>query len=444
MNSASEQTQPAVASASLLSKFLRIRAHSEQIAAPLSAEDCCIQSMPDVSPIRWHLAHTTWFFETFLLKPLGNYRSYDDSFEYLFNSYYNSVGQQFPRHRRGLISRPGLEETLNYRRHVDSQLVERLKEGVSLQTAETIRLGLQHEQQHQELMLTDIKHVLSCNPLLPAYSPDDHIPKSTEPAESIDDTAHWLELDERIVETGHAGELFCFDNELPRHRNLIHKHRIGRRLVTNGEFQQFVDDDGYERPKFWLSMGWDAVQAGGWKGPLYWKDNDEFRMDGLVERDPYAPVTHISYFEADAFSRWAGCRLPTEFEWEHSAANHCKVEGEAIQNGVFADRSFDRGDGIGPHNNPHRNRPNSELLDRTGQDWLGNVWEWTCSQYTAYPGFTAAEGALGEYNGKFMCNQFVLRGGSCATSSDHIRTSYRNFFPPDARWQFSGIRLAKD
>ncbi len=409
---------------STLDRYKRVRDLSTQIAEPLSPEDCAMQTMPDVSPTRWHLAHTTWFFETFLLKERPGYQPFNTSFERLFNSYYNSVGQPFPRHRRGHLSRPGLDETLQYRQHVDN-LVSELIDSDTLSDAQlsVIELGLNHEQQHQELMLTDIKHVLASNPLQPTYIAEGVAPVDATNAPLL----QWSSSDEIVVEVGHDGDGFAYDNESPRHRELIHPHKIASRCVTNREYLDFIDDGGYRQPEHWLSMGWDAVNQHAWDAPLYWISQDgnwhQFTLSGVRPLDLDEPVCHVSYFEADAFARWSGKRLPTEFEWEHAAS------GNAIGD-VFCDKLMQSGSVVHPR--------------VTGDnDFLGNVWEWTASQYMPYPGYRPVAGALGEYNGKFMCNQFVLRGGSCATSSDHIRLSYRNFFPPDARWQFSGIRLAQ-
>jgi ergothioneine biosynthesis protein EgtB len=379
------------------SDYERVRRRSEAIASPLSAEDCAIQSMPDASPTRWHLAHTTWFFETFLLKSLVNYQVFDASFEYLFNSYYDTVGDQFPRSKRGLISRPGLKETLAYREHVDSTIQRCLEdEFLTPRQLDVLTLGLHHEQQHQELMLTDIKHVLSCNPLDPVY--DHRFSEATASAEMS-----WKDIPEALVWIGTDTEAFAFDNERPRHRFFLDAYGIASRFVTNGEYLGFIEDGGYERPEHWLSMGWDAVRKRGWTAPMYWQHQQggwsRFTLGGRRDVDPNEPVCHVSYFEADAYARWAGCRLPTEQEWEHAMGDEPQA--------------------------------------------LGKLWQWTASQYTAYPGYRAPAGAFGEYNGKFMCNQFVLRGGSFATPPGHFRSSYRNFFPPETRWQFSGIRLAR-
>lgn len=459
----------------LAKRFRDARFMSERIAKPLSAEDCAIQSMPDVSPIRWHLAHTTWFFETFILKSSEDYQPFDSSFEYLFNSYYNSVGSQFPRDKRGLISRPGLSRTLEYRQHVDQAIIDRLhSNSIPHETLAVIELGINHEQQHQELMLTDIKHILACNPLFPAYaiSPglvsEDFESKAAAPASPV----RFNRFEEGVREVGFQEEgfqetssfkssdgshTFCFDNELPRHKQYIHAFQIADRCVTNGEYLEFINSGGYSQPEHWLSMGWAAVEANGWNAPLYWipsKDDAqgtgwrEFTLGGLHQLDLAAPVCHVSYFEADAYARWAGYRLPTEFEWENASSHG--------SGNCFADRLLDQAAVIHPRNHLGQASPagkTSNSADRPVElpidnsrplkEMFGGVWEWTASQYSPYPGFAARPGALGEYNGKFMCNQFVLRGGSCATSSDHFRPTYRNFFPPEARWQFTGIRLAK-
>ncbi len=409
-------------------RFSNVRELSARIAMPLSPEDCVIQSMPDVSPIRWHLAHTSWFFETFLLKHWPDYSCFDDRFEFLFNSYYNSVGEQFPRSRRGLLSRPSLAEIMTYREHVDHRLGE-LLEQADLDAAQVsvLELGLNHEQQHQELMLTDIKHVLFCNPLYPAY---DGRPEDSSSSDVLGES-DWYSFDERLTEIGHSGDGFAFDNEGPRHRVWLDGFQIAKRCVTNADYLEFIRDGGYQRSELWLSLGWAAVQEHGWQAPLYWQRSQagewlEFTLSGNRPLHPNQPVCHLSYFEADAFARWRNCRLPTEGEWEHAVTSL-----PSSQQGVFADGLIR--DGYCVH-------PQSE---KAPSGLMGNVWQWTSSAYSPYPGFSAAAGALGEYNGKFMCNQYVLRGGSCATSAGHIRASYRNFFPPDARWQFSGIRLAR-
>ncbi len=411
-------------------RYQRVRRFSEAIAEPLSAEDCAMQTMSDVSPTRWHLAHTTWFFETFLLKQTAGYQAFDERFECLFNSYYNSVSRQFPRDRRGTLSRPSLAETLEYRRFVDDHVLRWLSSNAPNQQANSIlELGLNHEQQHQELMLTDIKHVLFCNPLYPEYRT---WPSSWQSSKAV--PLAWEPQTEGVMQVGHLGDGFGFDNEYPRHKTYLQSHSIATRCVTNADYLEFMQDGGYARSELWLSLGWSMLSDHHWQTPLYWVEQDrewfEFTLAGLRPIQLDAPVCHVSYFEADAFARWAGFRLPTEFEWETCAADKPIT-------GVFADGLL----GTGPIH-PCCESLNSDA-PREAHNMFGNVWEWTSSPYAAYPGFQAANGALGEYNGKFMCNQFVLRGGSCATSSDHIRPTYRNFFPPEARWQFSGIRLAK-
>lgn len=417
--------------ASLRDAYLAVRRQSEAIVAQLEPEDCVVQSMPDVSPTRWHLAHVTWFFETFVLKPfLPSYESTHPAFEYLFNSYYNTVGRQFPRAQRGLLSRPTVAEVLDYRRHVD-QHMQRLLENPShdfVEPARVIEIGLNHEQQHQELMLTDIKHVFSCNPLYPAFQNRAAVEVSTTRQ------LGWQRFDEGLYEIGKAGGGFAFDNESPRHRVFVESFELADRLVTCGEFREFIEDDGYQRPEFWLSAGWAMVQENhacgpgpdSWPDSMYWQQRDEdwyhFTLNGMRPIDPAEPMCHVSYFEADAYARWAGARLPTEAEWEIAAADQ-PLTGNFIESGAL--------------------HPLPVAQDSNSRQTFGDVWEWTASQYTAYPGYAAADGALGEYNGKFMCNQFVLRGGSCVTPASHIRLTYRNFFPPAARWQFSGIRLAK-
>lgn len=422
---------PRQGASSLARDYQRVRAISEQIAAPLSAEDCAIQTMPAASPTKWHLAHTTWFFETFLLKQRANFRAFDLRYESLFNSYYNGVGNPFPRDKRALISRPGYDEILQYRRHVDRQVVDWIgAEELTDDQRGVLVLGLNHEQQHQELMFTDIKHVLFCNPDFPAYQRASLMGDAAESA-----PLRWQCENEVIAEIGsdatglapHPAE-FAYDNEGPRHRALIHPHRVASRCVTNGEYLEFIRSGGYRNPMHWLSLGWDAVCRNGWTAPLYWLPReDDFVQYSLAGCTPLRmgdPVCHVSYFEADAFARWSGKRLPTEFEWEFAAP-------ATAPEGVFANHLIADAHPIHPQ-------------QRAIRDFLGNVWEWTASPYQAYPGYAPAPGVLGEYNGKFMCNQFVLRGGSCATSADHIRVTYRNFFPPETRWQFSGIRLAAD
>ncbi len=398
-----------------------------RICETLEPEDCVIQSMPDVSPIRWHLAHTTWFFETFVLKPAGH-PSHHPRFEVLFNSYYNSVGEQFPRHRRGLLSRPTFAEIVDYRSDVDERMNSLLSDSQSCPDLEAmagvLQVGLHHEQQHQELMLTDIKHVFSCNPIDPVYRPG-KIESSTSPGPD------WVSFESGVSEIGHQGDEFAFDNESPRHRVFGEPFQLASELVTNGQFADFVNDDGYRRPEFWLSLGWSQLNERDWSSPLYWrrKHESEFTLGGLMDLDPNLPVTHISYFEADAYARWAGARLPTEAEWEYALQ-------EQPLSGLASESFFDRGLPVHPIPDPKDDSPLRSMF--------GCVWQWTSSSYAPYPGYSPPPGAIGEYNGKFMCNQYVLRGSSCATSRDHARRTYRNFFPADARWQFTGIRLARD
>ena len=392
-----------------------VRMATLALVAPLSEEDCAIQSMPDASPVKWHLAHTTWFFETFVLEPYAaGYRPFDPAYRYLFNSYYNALGERHPRPERGMLSRPSLAEVLAYRRHVDEAMLAR-----NDLPAELVQLGLHHEQQHQELILTDLKHLLSRNPLHPTYRGGALDPASAAPPLT------WIDLPSGIREIGHAGSDFCFDNELPRHRVFVDGFRLASRLVTNAEYLAFMRDGGYERPQLWLSDGWDTRSAQGWSAPLYWEREDGrwrvFTLRGMRDVDPNEPVCHVSYYEADAYARWARVRLPTEAEWEVAAVG-ATARGTFVESGRLHPAPAHAGAGL--------------------QQMFGDLWQWTGSAYLAYPGYRPAAGAVGEYNGKFMVNQFVLRGGSCATPQSHIRASYRNFFPPAARWQFSGIRLA--
>lgn len=427
------QTVPST-SPSLLDRYEQVRQFSNQLTETLSPEDCMVQSMEDVSPTRWHLAHTTWFFETFLLSRRPEYVVYDEQFNYLFNSYYNQVGAQFPRPQRGNLSRPGLEAIRGYRRYVDRHLQDWLADGEwTPEERATLEVGLNHEQQHQELMLTDIKHVLSCNPTFPAYQPE----ARWEVSGRLPSEQEWFSIDEGIYHVGDDGEAFSFDNEHPRHRVFLEPFSIATHPVPNQTVIEFIEDGGYQRPHHWLSLGWDTVATKGWEAPLYWRRSDEghwqqFTLAGLREVDPAAPACHLSYFEADAIARWAGYRLPTEFEWEVVAACTAPTCRDSDQ---FADRLVAEGRAI---------HPRWQLPQGEGPEQLwGAVWEWTGSSYAAYPGYRPPAGAIGEYNGKFMCNQYVLRGGSVATSSDHMRATYRNFFPPQARWQFSGFRFAR-
>jgi ergothioneine biosynthesis protein EgtB len=410
---------------SMLNRYLAVRRFTESLCAPLSPEDCAIQSMPDASPARWHLAHTTWFFETFVLKRASaEYEPFHPAFGHLFNSYYNSVGATFPRSQRSLLSRPSLSEVLEYRGHVDRHVRELLDGDAELgELPPIIELGMHHEQQHQELILTDIKHLLSLNPLQPRYRETAAtVPGASPPIE-------WNSFPAGVRWIGYSGDDFAFDNETPRHRVSVESFRIGSRLVTNEDYVAFMEDGGYRRPELWLAAGWDVMSSQGWQTPLYWTERDgrwcSFTLGGLRPLAGAEPVCHVSFFEADAYARWSGARLPTEAEWETAAEN------------VPLDGNFVESEALHP-------RPASSGMLSHPTQMFGDVWEWTASPYVAYPGFQPWRGSLGEYNGKFMCNQYVLRGGSCATPRAHIRRSYRNFFPPDARWQFTGIRLAGD
>jgi ergothioneine biosynthesis protein EgtB len=402
-------------------RYQQVRADSLRIVAPLTAEDCVAQSMPDASPAKWHLAHTSWFFEQFVLRPhLPDYRVFDKQFEYLFNSYYDSVGPRHARPERGLLTRPSLAEVVRYRHHVDEHMLRLLARATN--PAAVIELGLNHEQQHQELMLTDAKHLFSRNALEPAYRRD--LARSHD-GENFAKAPEWSRFDGGLREIGAGGRSgFCFDNETPRHRVCVDPYQLANRPVSNGEFRLFVQDGGYDEPRLWLSDGWTSAQHEGWRRPLYWSEglDSEFTLGGRRELDPDSPVCHVSYYEADAFARWAGARLPTEAEWELAATGR-PMAGNLLDTDVL--------------------HPTSTADGGTPAKLFGDVWEWTASPYTAYPGFRPADGALGEYNGKFMCNQLVLRGGSCVTPADHVRASYRNFFYPSARWQFSGLRLAR-
>ena len=402
-------------------EYAGIRGATVALTAPLSAEDCAIQSMPDASPVKWHLAHTTWFFETFVLAPhVPGYRVFDAAYGYLFNSYYNAIGERHPRPERGMLSRPSLDEVLAYRRHVDQALLE---SSFGPEALALIELGLHHEQQHQELILTDVKHLLSRNSLKPAYQKQ--WPLTTVRARA----PRWVGFAGGLHDIGHAGPGFAFDNETPRHRVWLEDFEVASHPVTHGDFLAFIDDGGYRRPELWLSAGWDLVRARGWEAPEYWTRRDgrwhTFTLHGEVAVDPNTPICHVSFYEAEAFARWAKARLPGEAEWE-IAARGASSDGNFLESGAL-------------HPLALREDPTDGVLAQA----FGDVWEWTRSEYGPYPGYRAAAGAVGEYNGKFMSSQYVLRGGSCATPTSHIRATYRNFFPPDARWQFSGLRLAK-
>jgi ergothioneine biosynthesis protein EgtB len=438
---ASQIEPPLIAAeGALLRRFRDVRARTDGLSAPLSAEDAMVQSMPDASPAKWHLAHTTWFFERFVLGARDGYAPVDERWDFLFNSYYNSLGPMHARPQRGLLSRPSLDEVRAYRAEVDARVLRRLEGGdLNAREREVLLLGTHHEQQHQELLLTDIKHALWRNPLGPAYRDDLRVDRG--------DAAplRWHRHDESVIEIGAlqwpAHEAFAFDNESPRHRALVPAMALASRTVTNAEYRAFIDDGGYREPGLWLSDGWALLQAEGWRRPLYWHEDGarEFTLGGWREIDPQAPACHLSYFEADAFARWAGARLPTEAEWERAAATQ-PVRGNFVEDDRL--HPMPARDAVdAPHADaPHAGAPEQPAV----RQLFGDVWEWTMSAYTAYPGFDVLPGALGEYNGKFMNGQWVLRGGSCASPRDHLRASYRTFFPPHARWQFAGIRLAKD
>lgn len=391
----------------LLTEMYRtVRQHTLALASPLTAEDCCVQSMPDASPTKWHLGHTSWFFETFVLERWeAGFQPCDATFRVQFNSYYNAVGDKHPRPQRGLLSRPGLDVVLAYRDNVDQRVLALLAaQPVDTELLALVELGIQHEQQHQELVLTDVKHLFSCSPLLPRYSERLH-------GEPHNEDLSWKDVAGGVVDIGHDGDTFCFDNEVPRHQVFLQPYRLASRLVTNAEYAEFVSAGGYADPKYWLAEGWDWRVAQQREHPLYWRSAgaqwQEFTLGGLLPADPHRPVTHVSYYEADAYARWINARLPTEFEWENAVMKASKPPSGLIQ-----------------------------LFD--------SAWQWTSSSYAAYPGFRVRPGAVGEYNGKFMVNQYVLRGGSVATPAGHSRATYRNFFPAGACWQFTGIRLAQD
>ena len=407
--------------AALSRDFRAVRGASEALCEPLSDEDCALQSMEDASPAKWHLAHTTWFFETFVLRELDDYPPYDEAFEFLFNSYYNTIGEQHPRPQRGLVSRPTRDEVLEYRRYVDAEMLQRL-DGMSAETLAVSELGLHHEQQHQELLLTDLKHLFSHNPLDPTYQA-----LALGSVREVKPLAwHYVPPDTRFVGAGAGG--FAFDNERPRHRVWVDGFELASRLVTNAEFLAFIEDNGYARPELWLSDGWIAAERERWRAPLYWRERNggwtTFTLGGRRDVREDEPVCHVSFYEADAYARWACARLATEQEWE-VAASALPVVGNFVESGLLHPAAA------------------GSPGEAPGQ-LFGDVWEWTESAYRPYPGYRPASGSIGEYNGKFMCNQMVLRGGSCATPRSHARATYRNFFFPWQRWQFTGIRLARD
>jgi ergothioneine biosynthesis protein EgtB len=423
----------------LLARFHQIRNFTNTLCSGLEPEDYVVQSMPDVSPTKWHLAHTTWFFETFILKKfLTGYRPEIPEYAYLFNSYYNAAGNMHRRDLRGLISRPTVQETQRYRASIDSRIDDLLSdadEKLLDEITPIVVLGINHEQQHQELLVTDIKHVFAQNPLYPVFRAGrDGAPRSPDAAARR--PYNFIDFKEATVEIGHDGRGFAYDNEGPRHRALVPAFSLASRPVTNGEFIEFIEDGGYMRTEFWLSLGWMTVSEQRFQAPLYWTKRDggwwQFTLSGFRPINESEPVTHVSYFEADAYANWADARLPTEFEWERAALD-CSIEGNFLEDELFHPAA------VAPAASAE-----SGVKDRWLHQMFGDVWEWTRSAYSPYPGYRVAPGALGEYNGKFMCNQYVLRGGSCATSRTHIRPTYRNFFQPEKRWQFTGIRLARD
>jgi ergothioneine biosynthesis protein EgtB len=407
----------------LQQEFQQVRAASEQFCQPLELEDYGLQATPFTSPPKWHLAHTSWFFETFVLKPYQpNFAAFSVDFEVLFNSYYNGIGAQHPRAERGLLSRPSLAEVRAYRKNVNEAVAELLSDEGHTHAAQIralVELGINHEQQHQELFFTDIKYSLSRNTLCPAYL-SAQLEKSTA-AVGLD----WRRYEGGEFTVGHQGQGFCFDNEQPVHPVLLQPYALANRLVTNGEYLQFIEEQGYQRPELWLSDGWTTVCENQWQHPLYWRTVDgvwqEYSLYGLQELDLQRPASHLSAYEADAYARWAGARLPTEFEWEAAAAGH-SPQGQFVESGELHPRA---------------------CTAESDAQMYGGLWQWTSSAYGPYPGYVPAAGAVGEYNGKFMANQLVLRGGSCVTAQSHIRSSYRNFFYPPDRWQFTGVRLAK-
>ncbi len=422
MNIRSAQMSATLDENALAARYARVRAASEALIAPLSAEDACAQSMPDASPAKWHLAHTAWFFETVVIEALEPaYRSPFDGYRVLFNSYYQSIGRQHARPSRGLLTRPSLAEVLDYRHAIDARVARHLDRGVPPALAALVELGLQHEQQHQELLLMDVKHLLAQNPLAPAYDALPLPPRRAAPA------LDWLGYEGGLVDVGADDTGFTFDNERPRHRCFLAPYALASRPVTNAEFAAFIADGGYRQPLLWLADGWTTLQHEGWSHPAYWlpredSAHDEFTLGGRRPLDPDAPVCHLSYYEADAYARWAGARLPTEQEWEHAAAP-LPLGGNFVE---------------------HRLLQPAAATSEGLVQMFGDVWEWTASPYVPYPGFRPLAGAVGEYNGKFMANQLVLRGGCCVSPRDHLRASYRNFFYPHQRWPFTGLRLARD
>ncbi len=427
MTSVSPAPTASAAVGPLAIRYDAVRSATERLCVPLCTEDYVVSSMPDVSPTKWHLAHTSWFFETFVLAPHApGYQPLDPKYAFLFNSYYVQAGERHCRAQRGLVTRPTVADVYAYRAHVDAHmrtLMAEIDDDPTHPATAVLELGLHHEQQHQELLLTDIKHVFWTNPTRPAYRPETR--RTAQGARQ-----GWTVVSPGVREIGHRGEGFHFDNETPAHRQYLQHAALANRLTTNAEYAEFIADGGYRKPELWLSRGWSVVQEMGWHAPLYWEERDgawhEFTLAGTDAIDPHAPVTHVSYYEADAYARWVGQRLPTEAEWEVMARDAATA---SELHGRFADADLFH--------------PLSDGGDRL-QQLFGDTWQWTQSAYVAYPGYRASTGALGEYNGKWMSDQWVLRGASCATPASHARLTYRNFFPSDARWQFSGIRLAKD
>lgn len=409
----------------IISRYNEVRQFTHHLVEPLEVEDLVIQPMENASPTKWHLAHTSWFFETFVLaKYQHGFESLHPQYAYFFNSYYLQTGVPFTRAKRGMLSRPTVKQVFEYRAYVDIQIIEFIEgcsEEMWKEASRVMEIGLHHEQQHQELILTDLKYLLAQNPLLPVYKKKS-LPEAKDP-----EVMEWFPFSEGIVEIGNNGDEFTYDNEHPVHRTFVQDFELANRLVTNREYLEFINKGGYTKSELWLDEGWSKVRGEGWQAPLYWFKREgewmQFTLSGARRVADHEPVTHISYFEADAFARWKGCRLPTEQEWEHACGN-LPLDGNFVDNDVMHPVPV-QGAGSGL------------------KQMYGDVWEWTQSSYSPYPGYAPLPGALGEYNGKFMANQYVLRGGSCATSKSHIRKTYRNFFHSDARWQFSGIRLAK-